>query len=200
MKVFGILCFFVIIQFSWAQPSDIPNDVVEEDIEKDENDVFDTLTGCGVTWDDDSRVCANKYVSGLNNKRIFDVGWDAVLDELVKCGFKTDNLESTLKCLEPKKSFRKIEQDMNVEDDIEDDENDFFAALPGCKVSSDTASLDCAHKYVSGLNKKRMFDVGWDVLLDNLIKCGFKADDLVESIECLRRKKVFKKIEEDMNV
>ena len=114
MKVFGILCFFVIIQFSWAQPSDIPNDVVEEDIEKDENDVFDTLTGCGVTWDDDSRVCANKYVSGLNNKRIFDVGWDAVLDELVKCGFKTDDIKFTLKCLEPKKVFSKIEHDMNV--------------------------------------------------------------------------------------
>ena len=106
MKVFGILCLFAIIQFSWAN--------VEDDIEDDENDFFAALPGCGVSSDDVALDCAHKYVSGLNKKKKFDVGWNAVLDELIKCGFETDNLMSTLKCLRPKKNFSKIEHDMNV--------------------------------------------------------------------------------------
>jgi len=194
MKVFCILGLLIIIQFAWALPSNI---------EDYEYAVFASLPGCGVSWDQDSQDCATEYVSGLNDKRMFEVGWDEVLNNLVDCGFTTDNLNQTLVCLQPKKVFRKIEQDMNVEDieqDIEDDEYAVLAALPGCGVSADEDSLDCANKYVSGLNDKRMFDVGWDEVLDELVKCGFKTDDIKFTLKCLEPNKVFSKIEHDMNV
>ena len=91
MKVFAILCLFVIIQFASALPFDIPS----------EDDVLDTLSDCGVSWDEDSFSCAHEFISGQLGMRMFDIDWGMVLDNFGQCGFTTDDLDQTLACLQP---------------------------------------------------------------------------------------------------